>query len=806
MEVLAPTRLETLWFAARAWGLRTLYFTRNAFRGRPSRLPQVTGPAVGPLLAESTTPLRSGADTVDSRLELGKIQNLRTAARRFHGLRIPAGAEFSFWRQAGHPWRLRGYVVGRELREGCLVPSVGGGLCQLSNALYDVALTAGCTITERHAHSRIVPGSLAERGRDATVFWNYVDLRFRPPVDLALEMFLTETNLTVRLRAVGRAGVAALPAPVPQGDGTAVADHDCYGCARSDCFRSDLRPSRARRACRAAFLVAAWTPEFDAWIAAERADRDTLFLPIDGRRFRRPGYAWTVDGCAEVHTFPVLAIMRGRQMRRLGEQGAARRRTEERFDARFAETYAARLDAATTRLIVAQSLAPHLWRAGAFGGRRVDVLMTRPPIRILQERLDRLAARYPDSPTAADFRTDLSHIDAEDAALASARTWITPNADVAALAGSKAVRIPWRRPPASRVPRGRTIVFPGPTVARKGCWTVREAVRTLGARLAVVGSVVEGPDFWAGLAGGRRPGGRPDDRRNAPDPPPGRNRGRCPRADHAGKWPHRRRRSRPAAVGRSGSLDPNHSSILRRSQLGQRCAGNRGERHMRSILVVIAVLAIGACNRKADTGAGTATTATSAPDTERLIGIYATSVNLPGAAYGPANLFDGSPAPWATMPGADRMEGVMLYFASKYDLGTGDDRSVSFDALEFTSATDGSMRAVSKLKVFADGVDVGVAEAGTRFSFPQTADEWGVSSLYLKIEALAPGGGQSAPAPTAIQELRFFKRGNEVRILPVAQVRGTVTASSSLAPEEAYSPFFLFDSRRDFGWAEGSPC
>src|SRR6266571_4878344 len=183
----------------------------------------------------------------------------------------------------------------------------------------------------------------------------------------------------------------------------------------------------------------------------------------------------------------------------------------------------------------------------------------------------------------------------------------------------------------------------------------------------------------------------------------GRNRGRCPRADHAGKWPHRRRRSRPAAVGRSGSLDPNHSSILRRSQLGQRCTGNRGERHMRGILVVIAVLAIGACNRKADTGAGTATTATSAPDTEQLIGIYATSVNLPGAAYGPANLFDGSPAPWATMPGADSMEGVMLYFASQ---------NVSFDALEFTSATDGSMRAVSKLKVFADGVDVGVAEAG----------------------------------------------------------------------------------------------
>ena len=73
-------------------------------------------------------------------------------------------------------------------------------------------------------------------------------------------------------------------------------------------------------------------------------------------------------------------------MRRLGEQGAPRRRGEEAFDARLAEKYAAHLGAATTRLIIAQSLAPHLWRTGAFGGRRVDILMTRPPIRTLQSR------------------------------------------------------------------------------------------------------------------------------------------------------------------------------------------------------------------------------------------------------------------------------------------------------------------------------------------------------------------------------------------------------------------------------------
>lgn len=35
-------------------------------------------------------------------------------------------------------------------------------------------------------------------------------------------------------------------------------------------------------------------------------------------------------------------------------------------------------------------------------------------------------------------------------------------------------------------------------------------------------------------------------------------------------------------------------------------------------------------------------------------------------------------------------------------------------------------------------------------------------------------------------------------------VEGSVEASSSLEPEEAYSPDFLFDSRPAFGWADGN--
>jgi vancomycin resistance protein VanW len=111
---------------------------------------------------------------------------------------------FSFWRHVGRPTRARGYVEGRMLQGGSLSPAVGGGLCQLSTALYEVALQANLTILERHAHSRIVPGPNAARaGRDATVAWNYVDLRFAS-LDRALRLgaVVTADDLVVSFRAM----------------------------------------------------------------------------------------------------------------------------------------------------------------------------------------------------------------------------------------------------------------------------------------------------------------------------------------------------------------------------------------------------------------------------------------------------------------------------------------------------------------------------------------------------------------------------------------------------------------------------
>jgi vancomycin resistance protein VanW len=224
-------RLQALVFAAKASLHR---FRRTLFQATAPRLEKRPRPVARPFAAESRTPLRSSSHHAEQRLQEGKIRNLAVASQFLHSLRIPAGEIFSFWRHVARPTRRAGFTEGRELREGCIIPSVGGGLCQLSNALYAVALDAGCEIIERHAHTRIIPGSAASDGRDATVFWNYVDFRFRPRHELWLEVLLTDDDLVVRLlgKSAPSPGIPELPASTATGTA-----QSCETCGAGSCFR-----------------------------------------------------------------------------------------------------------------------------------------------------------------------------------------------------------------------------------------------------------------------------------------------------------------------------------------------------------------------------------------------------------------------------------------------------------------------------------------------------------------------------------------------------------------------------------------
>ena len=392
-ERVPPSRWQAALFVGKAWCFRAKRGLRDPAGRRPRRLARMPVAADGRRLALSQSPLYANEAAGEQPLQAGKVQNLRVAARYLDGLVIPAGEIFSFWAQVPRPTRRLGFVRGRELREGCVIASVGGGLCQLSNALYDAALTAGCEIVERHAHSRRLPGSMAALGRDATIFWNYVDLRFRAPVDCQLEVSLDRDRLTVALRALGTAAAVSAPA-VREAHSPAVDADDATGscdtCGMTACFRNEPAPARLP-ATGAAWLVDAWWPEYDAYLRERAGPQDWLFTPLDSLRLGIGPYRWNSAGFAAVRQAPWLVASRSWRSRRLARQGAERQRALLEMDAALARHYARGLPFAATHLVVSQTLLPFLWRDGVLGGRSFDVLMTRLPLAALQATLDRAA-------------------------------------------------------------------------------------------------------------------------------------------------------------------------------------------------------------------------------------------------------------------------------------------------------------------------------------------------------------------------------------------------------------------------------
>ena len=498
-EWAVPNRWSSALFGAKVVIHRGQRVVADLISG-PRRLAKTASAEFPAMLGECLTPLWSDGRPAEHAYQLGKVQNLRRAAAALDGVLVPAGAVFSFWKQIGRASRRRGYVTGRMLQQGCLVPATGGGLCQLSNAIYEVALQAGCEIVERHAHSRRVAGSAAALGRDATVAWNYVDLRFRPRGPLRIEARLTRDDLVIRFN--GKQGAAPL---LPGSDaGAAVPQpvaRSCGTCGEVSCFRHEHHTAHSVETGRTAYLVDDNWPEFQAYVARAHRPADVFGQPIDGARWRLARYHWRADGFTRAGSAPIQALRRMIAIRRAPAQGPARRNAELAGAERIGMSLARLLTPEVTRVCVAQSLLPYLWRDGHLGGREVEVLMTRLPMRELQARLDEAFTAHPERPTLGDFRAPTELVEAEAEALAYAAQVVTPHRDIARLFPDRVVVLDWKRPAdsgAARNAKPRRIAFPGPTIARKGAYELREAARALGLEIVALGSELEGPDFWRG--------------------------------------------------------------------------------------------------------------------------------------------------------------------------------------------------------------------------------------------------------------------------------------------------------------------
>jgi len=126
-----------------------------------------------------------------------RIHNIGVGAKRFNGVLIKPGEEFSFIKTLGPVDKSTGYLPELVIKVDKTIPEYGGGMCQVSTTCFRAALNAGLKITARTNHAYPVQ-YYAPQGTDATVYIPNPDLRFvnDTPGYILIQTHIEGTQLT----------------------------------------------------------------------------------------------------------------------------------------------------------------------------------------------------------------------------------------------------------------------------------------------------------------------------------------------------------------------------------------------------------------------------------------------------------------------------------------------------------------------------------------------------------------------------------------------------------------------------------
>jgi vancomycin resistance protein YoaR len=137
-----------------------------------------------------------------------RIQNIQTAAARFHGVLVAPGETFSMANILGDVSLDNGYAEALIIYGNRTIKGVGGGVCQVSTTLFRTAFFGGYPIVERHQHAyRVTYYELTRSGNvdtdmaglDATVYVPVVDFKFTNDTP---NWLLMETYVNVAARSL----------------------------------------------------------------------------------------------------------------------------------------------------------------------------------------------------------------------------------------------------------------------------------------------------------------------------------------------------------------------------------------------------------------------------------------------------------------------------------------------------------------------------------------------------------------------------------------------------------------------------
>ncbi|MFA7637299.1 MAG: VanW family protein, partial [Monoglobales bacterium] len=131
-----------------------------------------------------------------------RLTNVHLAASKINGAIINPGDVFAYLKYV-EPINVEGgYKTAKVYSNGKIEEDIGGGVCQVSSALYSAVLNANLEIVKRYAHSLTV--GYVPLGQDATVSSGEGDFRFRNNTNEPIKVVADSDNAGVYITILGK--------------------------------------------------------------------------------------------------------------------------------------------------------------------------------------------------------------------------------------------------------------------------------------------------------------------------------------------------------------------------------------------------------------------------------------------------------------------------------------------------------------------------------------------------------------------------------------------------------------------------
>ena len=149
--------------------------------------------------AEAMMPIELVSDaTTEHNCCEARVTNIQLFADIVDGDIVWPGETYSLNEAVGRRTRDKGFVAAPMIRQGELVPDVGGGVSQFATTFYNAVFFGGYEDITHKPHSIYI--SRYPEGREATISWPEPDLQFRNNTDaiVIIKTEYTDTSITVK--------------------------------------------------------------------------------------------------------------------------------------------------------------------------------------------------------------------------------------------------------------------------------------------------------------------------------------------------------------------------------------------------------------------------------------------------------------------------------------------------------------------------------------------------------------------------------------------------------------------------------